>query len=263
MKSIEVFKGLKLQEIVVEKNCEKHGLVSCKVFSFSGRVENDVLCPVCEEEREAQEKQMRLEKEKKRKQQVFEKLMKEYGVEPEFYYKGFDDYKPETKEQKQALEAVKKLVENKKGKVILIGSNGVGKTMLGCIAVKALGGKFIGMYELSAMIRSTYKKDSELDEFDIVEKLANVPMLVIDEIGRSKGSNSEQNWLSYILDKRHARGLPFMLLSNKHLMKNCKKNGCDECFENFVDNDVLSRLKQGTETITIIASDWRAKHTQL
>ena len=154
---------------------------------------------------------------------------------------------------------MEKLVAEKKGKIILLGSNGVGKTMLGSIAVKELGGKIYSMYEISTMIRQSYTMRAERTELEIVRELALIPLLVIDEMGRTKGSDAELNWLSYILDKRHTRELPFMLLSNTHLKRNCAKKGCERCFENYVNNDVLSRLRQDTDIITINAPDYRAR----
>ena len=116
------------------------------------------------------------------------------------------------------------------------------------------------------MIRKHRKKLETLEELyavktelEIVQELASIPMLVIDEMGRSKGSEAELNWLSYILDKRHTRNLPFMLLTNTHLSRDCPKKGCDFCFERYVNNDVLSRLRQNSQIITIKAPDYRAK----
>ena len=50
-----------------------------------------------------------------------------------------------------------------------------------------------------------------------------------------------------------------MLLANTHLKRDCKVKGCKKCFENYLDNDILSRLRQNTEIITIIAPDYRAE----
>ena len=115
------------------------------------------------------------------------------------------------------------------------------------------------MYEITTMIRQSYSARAEKTELEITKELASLPMLVIDEMGRTKGSDAELNWLSYILDKRHTRRLPFMILSNTHLSRDCPKKGCDSCFERFVNNDVLSRLRQETKIITIKAPDYRGR----
>lgn len=136
-------------------------------------------------------------------------------------------------------------------------------TALASIAAKSLNGKIYTMYEISCMIRQCYSSLAKRPELEIVEELASIPFLAIDELGRSKGSDAELNWLSYILDKRHTRRLPFMLLTNGHFKKNCPKGDCPNCFENFVDNDVLSRLLQDSTIISIKAPDNRRKNHQV
>lgn len=212
-------------------------------------------CPMCEKiEHERQEQKAR-EEEKAR----IEKDCKSCNIELEYYYKGLNDYKPGTKSQKDALEAVKNMIENKNGKVILLGSNGVGKTMLGSVAARELKGKIYSMYEISTMIRQSYTVRADKTELEIVTDLASIPFLAIDELGRTKGSDAELNWLSYVLDKRHTRNLPTMIMSNKHLGCNCKKGGCSDCFENFMNSDIISRFQQKTKIITIAGNDFRAE----
>jgi DNA replication protein DnaC len=235
--------------------CPKHGEVVCNIMKVNGMAV-PAYCPKCEEEREKDE-QIKAQAEQLRRERY--NSYKERNIEPEYWEKELKDFVPETPEQKKALEAVQALIAAKSGKVVLLGNNGVGKTFLGCMAVKALGGKILSMYEITTMIRQCYSSRAEMTELEFVEKLANLPLLVIDEMGRTKGSEAELMWLSYILDKRHTRNLPFMILSNTHLARDCPKKGCDSCFERFVNNDVLSRLRQNSKIITIKAPDYRAK----
>lgn len=255
MQVIDKVHGLPIGTKNIEYLCQKHGKVKCEAFVLCGEIHS--FCPLCEREREEREEKERRQKELERAKAAFEAEMKDRNIELEFWGKGIEDYKAPCPEQKRALAAVRKMIAQKTGKIIILGSNGVGKTMLGSAAVKELGGKILSMYEISGMIRHSYKDNAERDEFEIVNELASIPLLVIDEMGRTKGSEAEMNWLSYILDKRHTRRLPFMLLANTHLKRDCKTRGCRKCFENYVDNDVLSRLRQDTEIITIIAPDYR------
>lgn len=250
------------QTIECETNCPKHGLVRGFRYVREGVEEdykNAPICPMCEKEQTEREEQEAREREERYQRQQFESLMRDRNIEPEYWGKELSDYTPQTEEQKKALEAVTDLINTKTGKVILLGSNGVGKTLLGSIAVKELGGKILSMYEITTMIRQSYSARAEKTELEITKELASLPMLVIDEMGRTKGSDAELNWLSYILDKRHTRRLPFMILSNTHLSRDCPKKGCDSCFERFVNNDVLSRLRQETKIITIKAPDYRGR----
>lgn len=248
IKQISFFSDFKNEKRLF--NCNKHGKyeAECIVFQNGDVVQSE--CPICQKEYKL-EKQKLAQYEKYRKQ----------NIEPEFFDKTFDDFVPKTESQNKALLAVKKMVSEKHGKIVLIGTNGVGKTMLASIATKELGGKIYSMYEISAMIRQSYTIKAERSELEIVNELASVPFLAIDELGRTKSSETEQNWLSYILDKRHTRRLPFMLMSNGHFKKFCNLGGCPKCFENFVDNDVLSRLHEDSSIIMIDAPDNRVRKT--
>lgn len=247
------------------RECYKHGLTKHNITHF-GEDYEECFCLECEKEQRA-----KLEKEQEEKaQKEIEELRNEHiahckacNIEPEYYDFEFSSYHPQTPAQQKALDATKKMVAEKHGKVILLGPNGVGKTALASIAAKSLNGKIYTMYEISCMIRQCYSSLAKRPELEIVEELASIPFLAIDELGRSKGSDAELNWLSYILDKRHTRRLPFMLLTNGHFKKNCPKGDCPNCFENFVDNDVLSRLLQDSTIISIKAPDNRRKNHQV
>lgn len=208
------------------------------------------VCPECQKEERLRE----LKREEARKIQH----CKDCNIEPEFYGKTFNDFICKTETQKDALAAAREMLSGKIGKLVLLGSYGTGKTMLASILADLLDGKIYSMYEISTMIRQSYSPKAEKSELDIVNELASIPFLAIDEVGRTNGSAAEKNWLSYILDKRHVRKLPFVLISNGHLRRNCPKNGCDKCFENYMDGDVISRLRQDSKIINIIGEDFRA-----
>jgi DNA replication protein DnaC len=118
-------------------------------------------------------------------------------------------------------------------------------------------GKIISMFKLSLRIRDSYKRNEE-SEKDILEEMAQVPILVIDELGRSKGQDAERNWLSYIIDERTANNLPIIINTNFHLRKDCKMGGCDDCIESILPNDVLSRFSKAT-ILKLNGEDWRKK----
>lgn len=229
--------------------CARHGeyKADCVVLAGGGVVSPG--CPECA--------RLAAEDERSEMRRRREAAWRSQNVEREFFGKTFGDFVPRTPSQRDALDAVRRLVGRRSGKVVLLGPNGVGKTMLASIAAMELGGRIHSMYEISAMIRQSYTARAARSELEIVGELASVPFLAIDELGRTKGGDAEQNWLSYILDKRHARGLPFMLTGNAHFKRFCKQGGCPMCFENFVGNDVLSRLHQDSEVVAIEAPDER------
>lgn len=241
--------------------CDKHGPVECNIAIIAGKA-SEAFCPLCQAEYEIELNEKEEQERKEKNKRVFIEKMQEMNIEEEFYFSTLDSYVPQVQSQAAAKKAIKELIEQKHGKVILLGSNGGGKTHLGTCAVKALDGKVYSMYEISTMIRQAYSPLAKKSELEIVKELASIPMLFIDEMGRSKGSSAELNWLSYILDKRHQRHLPFVLASNTHLSSDCPhgKKGCEECFENFLGNDIISRLGQDSKIIKMYdAPDYRRK----
>jgi DNA replication protein DnaC len=204
------------------------------------------------------------EQERERKER--ERFLRFCRIEPEYYSATLENYIPRNETQQTALDMVKALVSEykergeeyvplKHGKLIISGHNGLGKTHLAAAAVKALRGQIWTMYEISAHIRTGYSRKAEKTELEIIAGLARLPLLAIDEIGRSKGKEAEMNWLSILVDKRHSRGLPIILLTNKPFRKDCASG---LCLEDFVDTDIISRFRDGGSRVTLMGDDYRA-----
>ena len=255
-------------EVIDEKecSCEKHGTFIQKFYKGGSASR----CPKCVEIENAEWKRKRAEaEEKERQDQIAQKQRQDRikccenaNISPAFYFAELTDYIPKTKAQEEAKKAVQNMIETGKGKIIMLGSNGAGKTMLASIACQHLGGKVLTMYEISAMIRQSYTQKAEKSELEIVNELAELPFLVIDEIGRVTSSEAVQNWFSFILDKRHAFGRPTIIIGNLHFKKDCENKGCPKCFENYFDNDILSRFHEETTVINMKCPDGRKeKHS--
>jgi DNA replication protein DnaC len=222
--------------------CPKHG-VSFEVLVDEQSDRTYLGCPDCERERADQ-----------LVAQELRALNGSCRIEPEFYHASIRNFETGGSLAKtKARDAVERLIMEKRGKVILAGLNGTGKTHLGCAAARALGGQIWSMYEISTRIRASYVSGAAETELQIVNELAWLPLLVIDEMGRTKGSKTEADWLSYIIDKRHSRGLPIIMITNKHLRRDCPKSGCDDCLERYMDKDVMSRMSQGG---VFVKFDW-------
>lgn len=235
----------------MKMKCDKHGEYECEPFTVLG-LQIMPGCPECAKEEEAKEL---LEQEEKKKASKAARLMSS-GVEPEFFDKTLDDYKAETESETEALQAAKDLDEGKIKKLILLGDNGVGKTHLADALVKKHNGIRITMFELSAKIRQGYNEG--LTELDILDNLLNHAIIVFDEVGRTKGSDAERNWISYVTDKAHARGIRLMFISNRKMARSLPAERRGEAFEYFVDNDVISRMKQNSKIVEVHGRDRRA-----
>ena len=237
----------------ISKHCDKHGDYESVQFDAMGIImESD--CPVCSEEFDALEAR---EKETASEAQIIERA-KAMNIRPEFLKASFSNFIPHTDKLKNALDRTKQLVNGELLSLLFAGSCGTGKTHLACAALNAKGaGKIMTMYEISATIRASFTAKLTRTELEIVDELASVPLLVIDEIGRSKGSESELSWLSYIIDKRHASYLPLILISNKKFRADCTDG---DCIENYFGEDVISRITQKGSMLRFEGEDYRARH---
>ena len=243
-----------IQEIDREQEffCQEHGLkYRGKPFVLFG-VERAPICPLCEKKYDEQKEQ----EEKKIQDEIKIQQFSKMNIEPMYFNKKISDYIPQNESQMKAQNAIQKLIADELKKVILLGTNGLGKTLLGSIAVQAVGGAIYSAYEIGLLVRGSYNNSSE---FETLDRLARLPLLVIDEYEKCKTSKASNDMFSYIFDKRHSRGLRTVLLSNYHLKKSCKKGGCDECFETLLTNDLISRFRQNGEIIEMYGEDYRRR----
>lgn len=180
-------------------------------------------------------------------------------IEPGFEAATLESYRAVTPAQKRALRAARRLIQGKIKALLLLGPNGTGKTHLAVSAVREMRGQVWSMYEITTRIRATYTPRATETELDVVDRLTRVPLLGIDEIGRTRGSEAEANWLSYVIDKRYSRGLPLMVMSNNHQRSICPQGGCARCIENYLGADIASRLADGGLTVRLDGEDYRRR----
>ena len=232
--------------------CDKHGEYVESSAEMFGMIIH-TRCPKCLDEIEAVEHEEGI----RRAKQVERERLESLNIEPMYFESTLDTFLAVNPDQERALGYSREMVKERTGKLVLLGSNGTGKTHLAVGIVRMLGGAIYSMYEITTRIRASYVQSAKETELDIVDELSRLPMLAIDEIGRTKGSDAETNWLSYIADKRHTRGLPLMLISNKHTRKTCPENGCQNCLENYISEDIMSRLYENGHLVTMTGNDYR------
>jgi len=242
------------------KHCDKHNLdYEEREKEFAGRIMTFGTCPECDREYDEEMRRQEEEMQERARESARIRFLEKCNIEPMYYDSTLDTFIAESDEQKKALAYAREMVGTKEGKLVLLGANGTGKTHLAVGVVRELSGRLYSMYEITTRIRASYVSGANETELDIVDELSRVEMLAIDEIGRTKGSEAETNWLSYIIDKRHTRNLPLMLISNKHARKSCPSGGCEKCLENYISEDVMSRLSEDGHLVTMTGEDYRRK----
>jgi DNA replication protein DnaC len=240
--------------------CPIHGIYHGKPFKFSLFKDVNIPivnpeCPKCAAEREAREA---AEKERRNKAQELD-LLKAMNIGRRYWDTGFENFSAHTDELKRNLKAAENFAKNPDGKLVMLGENGTGKTHLAVSILKKTGGIIYTAYEIGVMIRRSYGGYSQ--EWEILKELCEVKMLIIDEIGRSKGESWELNWMSHIINKRHENMMPLVLISNRHLRHDCPQGeaGCEKCLEKFFDNDVISRIVEDGIVLRFTGADYRRR----
>lgn len=244
MEQIKDLRQINADVKTVEKVCAIHGKYMASVFGIGSQLIYS-MCPMCE-----QTSKKDFAESAYRKQEHI-KALEKMNVDVEYYDMTLDNYNARNDTQESAKEATRKLINNEMQKLILLGSNGLGKTMLGAIAVQAIGGAIYSAYEISLIVNGAENKYAEL------KKLSQLPLLVIDEYEKVKDSDARKDLFSYLINKRHSNKMRTMILSEYHLFKNCKNHGCERCFDRLMTNDLISRLKQNGEIIEITGNDYR------
>jgi len=65
-----------------------------------------------------------------------------------------------------------------------------------------------------------------------------------------------------LINKRHANFMPLVLISNRHLKRDCPEDtvkGCPKCLERYFDDDVISRIIEDGEIMKFTGVDYRRK----
>lgn len=222
-------------------------------------------CPECVEKYDIAEKS----KLKHIKENSKAEWLESIGIKEQYEKATLDNYQAITPTQKEALNACKLLADGGLIKLVLLGGNGVGKTHLASALVKKHNGLLITAYEMFATYRSCFSSKATSSELEIIKKFSNIPLLAIDEFGRTKGSEAEENFLSAIIDNRHSNNLPTLILSNLirkrdciHFTTNNKAcEGCqrNNCLESRLTKDVISRLRENSKVILIDGEDFRKR----
>jgi DNA replication protein DnaC len=140
----------------------------------------------------------------------------------------------------------------------MLGKNGTGKTHLAISVLKALGGVIYTAYEIGVNLRESYNGGG-IREYEALDELCSVPLLVIDEVEKLKDSEAKQNWMSHVIGKRYNRMLPIIIIANCHLANDCAavKKPCSSCLEYHLENDVISRITEDGIIMNFNSGDYR------
>jgi len=244
-----------------EAVCPKHGDYTSTGIRFKVGRGREVWsqCPGCAQERaQAEAEAAELEKQERERARL-EEMLGRAAIPVRFIGRSFDNYRADTPGQRAALTAAREFVENferhaRTGEsLLMLGNAGTGKSHLASAILQAIMPAHCGLYATAAdvieMVRETWRRDSERSQGRVLHMLATVPLLVIDEVGVQYGTESEQNTLFQIIDRRYRDRRPLILMANLQSSE----------LQQLLGDRVFDRLR---EVSKVLKFDWDSYRVQ-
>lgn len=246
----ERFRAMPTDPKEVTWECPTCGVIEPQSFDVEGvaHYSRRLMCP-CQKEEKA-----RKEKEEQRLVWVEMQAARIYTwlggrwTDPSLAKKTFENF--DVSRQQEAYEAARLYAANPSGTLVLYGTYGTGKTHLLaaiCNEALALHGKSSLFATSPDLFGSILQKISHNEDYyALVDRAARTPLLVIDDIDKSKHSDFKEEIYFAIIDKRAKQGLPTAISTNKL-----------DKLADFVGGAVCSRLQIGQIAIAMNGADYR------
>lgn len=208
-------------------HCEIHGDYTSRLLTFGGMIRGRwTSCPDCNKAREEAEAEERRIAEQRAKQERIERRLQSAGIPPRFRHKVFPTFQADTSAKQHSLDLSMQFANSfdeklKNGaSMVFSGTPGTGKSHLACaIAQHVMEAGYTAIYltamDLIRLVRSTWRRDSERSEEDVIRELSRVDLLVLDEVGMQYGSEGEQVIMTDIIDQRYRNSLPLIVITNQ------------------------------------------------
>ena len=163
--------------------------------------------------------------------------------------------------------------------LVLIGTPGLGKTHLVCALLaylaleRGIPGRFVDYYQLLAHIRSTFDGRAQESEATILAPLVDVPVLVIDDLGKGQATPWEWTVIDQIITRRYNAGRVVLATTNFPLAEDLERRHqqvvgnhhrlktprVEESLEDRIGERLVSRLRETAEFAVLEGSDYRAE----
>lgn len=206
--------------------CPKHGEYTSNGirYTIGRRMEIWSPCAGCSADK-AEEARYAADVERQARERAkLDEMLGTAAIPIRFIGRSFDNYRASDASQVAALTTAREYAESfsrhsRTGEsLLLLGKAGTGKSHLASAILQAIMPEHCGMYTTAAdlidMVRETWRRDSEKSQGKVLQMLSSVPLLVIDEVGVQYGTESEQNTMFQILDRRYRDRKPVILMAN-------------------------------------------------
>lgn len=197
---------------------------------------------------------------KRQKERERERLLKKSGL-PARYDQATLETVRVTRENRQAIEAVRRYIQNPAGVLMLLGPVGTGKTHLAACVTNAFLDNlkrvtFGGVISLLGRIKRSYRRDTpegeaqQEEEWQIIDELTTAPLLVLDDLGKERVSEWVEQILYQVIDARYGEKRPLVITTNfkpQELENRYQETGAA----------IVSRLAERCTAVYLGGDDWR------
>lgn len=125
--------------------------------------------------------------------------------------------------------------------LILSGNVGTGKTHLASAMIQSIVREHMACAvittaaEIARVVRASFAKGAGYTELDVLEELASVDLLVIDEVGVQSSSDFAPGLMHEVIDRRYQKVVPTIVVTNQ----------LPEALPRFLGDRAVDRLRQG------------------
>ncbi|WP_276724158.1 ATP-binding protein [Pantoea septica] len=237
---------------VIQAVCDKHGVFEqrCRKMRIGVSGKEMVTrseCKKCLEDKLAKLKEDGAVLLERRKQSDINRLMGDLNLPERFAHATLENYEPVNQDAARCLRLCKayaaKWADRRKqgGGLVMCGKPGTGKNHLALAIAKHVinehqhGAMFTTALRIARAFKSTWGKNAERTEYEVIHAYTDPDLLIIDEVGVQFGSEAEKLILFEVINTRYEQMKPTILISNLPL----------EELSAFIGERVIDRMSDG------------------
>jgi DNA replication protein DnaC len=235
--------------------CEKHGEYQEKELLLGSKKIVLSYCMACQKEKNDRDEAIRKVALKNENLEIERRNREKAGVSRRNENVRFSHFKRDTPEQESMYNKIhsfaKKIHQGDQvSNVILTGKVGTGKTMIAnCVINSLFKSKKVKLVKLQDMLRKikgSYASDASYTEEEAIRAYSKFDLLILDEVGVSRDTDTDKNIIFDVLDGRYQNMLPTMIISNMNI----------DGIKQTLGDRVVDRLRDGGGIL--IGCDWES-----
>jgi len=216
-----------MEMLTTTVNCKIHGDYEAKQVEFGGKLVTTSKCPKCAVEHLEESKRKQREAAEVGHRIRIDTCVKNFEscVPSRFKHATLDNFVADTQQKQEKLNYFERYsaafgnkIQETGGGLILTGNPGTGKTHLAIGLGRELASvgwhvSYVNLTNLIRRIRATWKDDTKSED-EVIRRLQDLNLLIIDEIGAQTGSDNERNIIFEIINGRYEQVKPTIIISN-------------------------------------------------